>query len=65
MHRLEDTQPQITNTAHMPSNNCTSNNPADSQEKMLSVSGKKKCSHCGEELGKCNINIKKCKTQVK
>lgn len=22
-----------------------------SQEKMLSVSGKKKCSHCGEELG--------------
>lgn len=21
------------------------------QEKMLSVSGKKKCSHCGEELG--------------
>ncbi|XP_054270067.1 uncharacterized protein LOC128991302 isoform X2 [Macrosteles quadrilineatus] len=25
---------------------------AESQEKMLSVSGKKKCSHCGEELGR-------------
>nr|CAD7569799.1 unnamed protein product [Timema californicum] len=24
----------------------------DNQEKMLSVSGKKKCSHCGEELGR-------------
>ena len=24
----------------------------ESQEKMLSVSGKKKCSHCGDELGK-------------
>ncbi|XP_043280433.1 trichohyalin isoform X4 [Venturia canescens] len=24
----------------------------DSQEKMLSVSGKKKCSHCGDELGR-------------
>lgn len=26
-------------------------NNADTQEKMLSVSGKKKCSHCGDELG--------------
>ncbi|XP_044574865.1 uncharacterized protein LOC123258739 isoform X2 [Cotesia glomerata] len=25
---------------------------ADSQEKLLSVSGKKKCSHCGDELGR-------------
>lgn len=24
----------------------------ESQEKILSVSGKKKCSHCGDELGK-------------
>lgn len=24
-------------------------------DKVLSVSGKKKCSHCGEELGKLNI----------
>lgn len=24
---------------------------SNQQEKMLSVSGKKKCSHCGEELG--------------
>lgn len=33
----------------------TQNTPTASnngnQEKMLSVSGKKKCSHCGEELG--------------
>ncbi|XP_014488518.1 PREDICTED: uncharacterized protein LOC106751841 [Dinoponera quadriceps] len=27
-------------------------NNGGSQEKMLSVSGKKKCSHCGEELGR-------------
>lgn len=27
-------------------------NSTKQQEKMLSVSGKKKCSHCGEELGK-------------
>ncbi|XP_046490679.1 LIM domain only protein 7 isoform X3 [Neodiprion pinetum] len=27
-------------------------NSAESQEKMLSVSGKKKCSHCGDELGR-------------
>ncbi|XP_015594567.1 autophagy-related protein 23 isoform X4 [Cephus cinctus] len=27
-------------------------NTAESQEKMLSVSGKKKCSHCGDELGR-------------
>lgn len=26
-------------------------NNGGNQEKMLSVSGKKKCSHCGEELG--------------
>ncbi|KAI4501224.1 hypothetical protein M0802_003597 [Mischocyttarus mexicanus] len=26
------------------------NNTTDNQEKMLSVSGKKKCSHCGDEL---------------
>lgn len=26
-------------------------NNSGNQEKMLSVSGKKKCSHCGEELG--------------
>lgn len=30
-------------------------NNTDSQEKMLSVSGKKKCSHCGDELGKLNF----------
>ncbi|XP_066998777.2 calponin homology domain-containing protein DDB_G0272472 isoform X2 [Anabrus simplex] len=36
--------------------NAGANNPplgsGDSQEKMLSVSGKKKCSHCGDELGR-------------
>lgn len=26
--------------------------PEGSSDKVLSVSGKKKCSHCGEELGK-------------
>lgn len=25
---------------------------SENQEKMLSVSGKKKCSHCGDELGR-------------
>lgn len=29
----------------------TQHAPSANQEKMLSVSGKKKCSHCGEELG--------------
>lgn len=37
---------QSQKTQHTP---ITSNN--GNQEKMLSVSGKKKCSHCGEELG--------------
>jgi hypothetical protein len=41
----------------VPNNGSTTNSNSavtcgDSQEKMLSVSGKKKCSHCGEELGK-------------
>lgn len=27
----------------------------ESQEKILSVSGKKKCSHCGDELGKISF----------
>jgi hypothetical protein len=41
----------------MPNNGSSAGNNSavtcgDSQEKMLSVSGKKKCSHCGEELGK-------------
>ncbi|XP_012285558.1 F-actin-monooxygenase MICAL3 isoform X2 [Orussus abietinus] len=30
----------------------STNGNVDSQEKMLSVSGKKKCSHCGDELGR-------------
>ncbi|CAL1673250.1 unnamed protein product [Lasius platythorax] len=38
---------QSQKTQHTP---ITSNN--GNQEKMLSVSGKKKCSHCGEELGR-------------
>ncbi|KAH8418515.1 hypothetical protein KR009_010841 [Drosophila setifemur] len=33
-------------------NSSTNNNGSSSQEKVLSVSGKKKCSHCGDELGK-------------
>lgn len=39
-------QPQKTNQ---------SSNSVESQEKMLSVSGKKKCSHCGDELGRILI----------
>lgn len=38
---------QSQKTQHAPVANNNGN-----QEKMLSVSGKKKCSHCGEELGK-------------
>lgn len=38
---------QSQKTQHAP---IASNNNGN-QEKMLSVSGKKKCSHCGEELG--------------
>ncbi|XP_026850815.1 formin-J isoform X1 [Drosophila persimilis] len=34
------------------STNNTSNTNSGSQEKVLSVSGKKKCSHCGDELGR-------------
>lgn len=37
---------QSQKTQHAPIANNNGN-----QEKMLSVSGKKKCSHCGEELG--------------
>ncbi|KAH8381668.1 hypothetical protein KR093_010432 [Drosophila rubida] len=33
-------------------NNSNNTNTASNQEKVLSVSGKKKCSHCGDELGK-------------
>lgn len=29
-------------------------NTEDNQDRMLSVSGKKKCSYCGNELGKKN-----------
>jgi hypothetical protein len=41
----------IPNNASSPSSN-SATACGESQEKMLSVSGKKKCSHCGEELGK-------------
>ncbi|XP_030565341.1 uncharacterized protein LOC115765791 isoform X2 [Drosophila novamexicana] len=34
------------------SNNSSNNAASSNQEKVLSVSGKKKCSHCGDELGK-------------
>jgi F-box protein 20 len=50
-------QPQTPAAGHIPNNGSSpSSNSAtacgDPQEKMLSVSGKKKCSHCAEELGK-------------
>jgi len=60
--RLEDSscrdlQSQTPAAGHIPNNaSSPSSNSAtacgDPQEKMLSVSGKKKCSHCGEELGR-------------
>ena len=56
IYRLEDnavrdSQPQVTITAPMPNNsNNSASSGGDSQEKMLSVSGKKKCSHCDTEL---------------
>lgn len=37
---------------HQKINQSTNSSAIDSQEKMLSVSGKKKCSHCGDELGR-------------
>lgn len=39
------------------SNGVSVSNPGatTAPDKVLSVSGKKKCSHCGEELGKLNI----------
>ncbi|XP_064556573.1 dual specificity protein kinase splA isoform X3 [Drosophila montana] len=42
------------NSSNNSSNNNNSNNntASSNQEKVLSVSGKKKCSHCGDELGK-------------
>ncbi|KAM8706004.1 hypothetical protein ACLKA7_010322 [Drosophila subpalustris] len=38
------------NSSNIINNNNT--NTASNQEKVLSVSGKKKCSHCGDELGR-------------
>ncbi|KAH8288350.1 hypothetical protein KR054_001361 [Drosophila jambulina] len=43
-------QPQHQQKTNSSSTNSNNNN--GSQEKVLSVSGKKKCSHCGDELGK-------------
>ncbi|XP_023248467.1 formin-J-like [Copidosoma floridanum] len=40
----------INNSSSSSSNSSNSN--TETQEKMLSVSGKKKCSHCGDELGR-------------
>lgn len=42
--------------SNSPNNSLINHNGNDSQqEKMLSVSGKKKCSHCNEELGKWSL----------
>uniref|UniRef100_A0ABD2WTJ7 LIM zinc-binding domain-containing protein n=1 Tax=Trichogramma kaykai TaxID=54128 RepID=A0ABD2WTJ7_9HYME len=46
-YQIQQTHKQA-NLNQSPTN---SGNP-ESQEKMLSVSGKKKCSHCGDELGR-------------
>ncbi|KAH8294821.1 hypothetical protein KR018_003375 [Drosophila ironensis] len=45
-HQLQQQQQQQQQKSN------TNNNGSSSQEKVLSVSGKKKCSHCGDELGK-------------
>ncbi|XP_032664819.1 uncharacterized protein LOC116841233 isoform X8 [Odontomachus brunneus] len=59
--RSEHSQEHISTIQHQPSQYAlppqkTQHTPIASnggnQEKMLSVSGKKKCSHCGEELGR-------------
>ncbi|XP_070142696.1 PHD finger protein rhinoceros isoform X2 [Drosophila kikkawai] len=49
-HQQQQQQPQHPQKTNSSSNN--NNNSNGSQEKVLSVSGKKKCSHCGDELGK-------------
>ncbi|XP_041630345.1 PHD finger protein rhinoceros isoform X3 [Drosophila kikkawai] len=47
-HQQQQQQPQHPQKTNSSSNN--NNNSNGSQEKVLSVSGKKKCSHCGDEL---------------
>ncbi|KAH8340853.1 hypothetical protein KR059_008173 [Drosophila kikkawai] len=49
-HQQQQQQPQHPQKTNSSSSN--NNNSNGSQEKVLSVSGKKKCSHCGDELGK-------------
>ncbi|GLH05827.1 Uncharacterized protein CG43427 [Gryllus bimaculatus] len=55
---LSPNREQTVPLKQFPASNSPANNlppptlNGDSQEKMLSVSGKKKCSHCGEELGR-------------
>ncbi|XP_070142698.1 PHD finger protein rhinoceros isoform X5 [Drosophila kikkawai] len=49
-HQQQQQQPQHPQKTNSSSNN--NNNSNGSQEKVLSVSGKKKCSHCGDELGR-------------
>ncbi|XP_069698666.1 uncharacterized protein smash isoform X2 [Periplaneta americana] len=50
--RLEDSPNRESQLQQAPPPNNPALSGGDSQEKMLSVSGKKKCSHCGEELGR-------------
>ncbi|KAJ8678754.1 hypothetical protein QAD02_014541 [Eretmocerus hayati] len=55
LHASQHYQMQPHKMHQSPSNNngvSNNNNNSESQEKMLSVSGKKKCSHCGDELGR-------------
>lgn len=47
---VQHQSPQYTLQSQKPQHTPIANNNGN-QEKMLSVSGKKKCSHCGEELG--------------
>ncbi|XP_012269702.2 LIM domain only protein 7 isoform X2 [Athalia rosae] len=50
-HQIQQ-QPQQQQQKLQQQTTAATTNNSESQEKMLSVSGKKKCSHCGDELGR-------------
>lgn len=52
MAHHQQQQPQHVAMIHQKVHQLSNSTSVDSQEKLLSVSGKKKCSHCGDELGK-------------
>ncbi|KAL1399451.1 hypothetical protein pipiens_008204 [Culex pipiens pipiens] len=42
----------LANEMNVNTSSAQSNNPNENEDKILSVSGKKKCSHCNNELGR-------------